>query len=270
MGALADWQIEVEKIVEPFTSAQSRPGIVTYGVSSYGYDVRTKDEFQVFDPIKAAGKVIDPKAFDATMLTHCKADGKDGRANFCTIPANSFALAVTLERFSIPRSCIAIVLGKSTYARCGIVVNCTPLEPEWRGHVTLEISNTTPIPARIYANEGIAQVLFLRADGITLGLIDLLRSLLSGDSAVSPRDGMNDPRVSEITQELLCQRSYADKKGRYQDQGAKVMLPCVIAHDGNGPSPNGHGCAVPVTVSGDDSGSATRGNDLGLGERSES
>lgn len=232
MGVLADWQIELEKVVTPFTEAQTVAGIVTYGASSYGYDVRVKDEFQVFDPIKAAGRVIDPKAFDRSMLTHYRADGKEGRNTFCTIPGNSFALAVTLERFVIPRDCIAIVLGKSTYARCGTVVNCTPLEPEWRGHVTLEISNTTPIPVRIHANEGIAQVLFIRADGVTQALLRMVETILAGEHPAMAT--LDDAREMLLTtcKPLLCRRSYADKGGRYQDQKAEVILPSVISLNG--------------------------------------
>jgi dCTP deaminase len=157
-----------------------RQGVISYGVSSYGYDVRIGREFRVFRPSLG---VIDPKNFNPEIL-------EDINSDWCIIPPNSFALGVSLERFKIPRDTIAICLGKSTYARCGIIVNVTPLEPEWEGHITIEISNTTPLPAKIYANEGIAQILFLR--GVE-----------------------------------ACRTSYADKKGKYQSQSGVVTLPKV-------------------------------------------
>jgi len=166
------------RMIEPFADQQVRDGVISYGVSSYGYDMRVADEFRIFTNINST--VIDPKKFDPTSFVEHKGD-------ICVIPPNSFALARSVEYFRIPRSIITICLGKSTYARCGIIVNVTPFEPEWEGFVTLEISNTTPLPARIYANEGIAQVLFLESDEI-------------------------------------CETSYADKKGKYQAQQG-VTLP---------------------------------------------
>jgi len=165
-------------MIEPFVDSQVRAGVVSYGLSSYGYDIRVADEFKVFTNIN--NTVIDPKNFDPRSFVDIKAD-------VCIVPPNSFALARTIEYFRIPRDVLTICLGKSTYARCGIIVNVTPFEPEWEGFVTLEISNTTPLPAKIYANEGIAQVLFFQ-----------------GDEA--------------------CERSYADKKGKYQGQ-AGLTLP---------------------------------------------
>jgi dCTP deaminase len=153
---------------------------VSYGVSSYGYDIRVADEFKVFTNVN--NTVIDPKNFDSRAFVDIKAD-------VCIVPPNSFALARTIEYFKIPRNILTICLGKSTYARCGIIVNVTPFEPEWEGYVTLEISNTTPLPAKIYANEGIAQVLFLESD--------------------------ED-----------CEQSYADKKGKYLKQTG-VTLPKI-------------------------------------------
>ena len=159
-------------MIEPFEDRQVREGVISYGLSSYGYDIRVADEFKVFTNIN--NTVVDPKKFDARSFV-------DVRAEVCIIPPNSFALAKTVEYFRIPRDVLTICVGKSTYARCGLIVNVTPFEPEWEGFVTLEISNTTPLPARVYANEGIAQVLFFQSD---------------------------EP----------CEVSYADKKGKYQKQ----------------------------------------------------
>jgi dCTP deaminase len=162
MSIKADkWIIKMAKagMITPFVHEQVRyendKRVISYGTSSYGYDVRCANEFKIFTNINSA--VVDPKAFDANSFVDIKSD-------VCIIPPNSFALARTVEYFRIPRNVLTICLGKSTYARCGIIVNVTPLEPEWEGHVTLEFSNTTPLPAKIYANEGVAQVLFLGAD----------------------------------------------------------------------------------------------------------
>ena len=165
-------------MIDPFVDDQVRQGVISYGVSSYGYDVRVGDEFKVFTNVY--NTVVDPKNFDPKSFVDIKAD-------VCIIPPNSFALASTIEYFRIPRDILTVCLGKSTYARCGIIVNVTPFEPEWEGHVTIEISNTTPLPAKIYANEGIAQVLFFQSD---------------------------EP----------CAKSYKDKKGKYQAQRG-VTLP---------------------------------------------
>jgi len=159
-------------MIEPFNEKQVREGVISYGLSSYGYDARIADEFKIFTNINHT--IVDPKDFDPRSFV-------DFKGAECIIPPNSFALARTVERFRIPRDVIVVCVGKSTYARCGIIVNVTPLEPEWEGIVTLEVSNTTPLPARIYANEGIAQFLFFRGD---------------------------EP----------CETSYADKKGKYQAQ----------------------------------------------------
>ena len=161
-----------ERMIEPFVENQVRNGVISYGVSSYGYDIRVADEFKGFTNV--FGATVDPKNFDPKSMVDIKAD-------VCVIPPNSFALARTVEYFRIPRKVLTVCLGKSTYARCGIIINVTPFEPEWEGYVTLEISNTTPLPAKIYANEGIAQVLFFEADE-------------------------------------ECDTSYADKKGKYQHQ----------------------------------------------------
>ena len=168
------------KMIEPFVDSQVRGSAISYGVSSYGYDIRVADEFKVFTNIN--NTVIDPKNFDPRSFVDVKTD-------VCIVPPNSFALARTIEYFRIPRDVLTVCLGKSTYARCGIIVNVTPFEPEWEGTATLEISNTTPIPAKIYANEGIAQVLFFQSD---------------------------EP----------CEQSYADKKGKYQAQRG-VTLPKI-------------------------------------------
>ncbi len=179
-GVLPDWVIERDIKIEPFAPAQSRPGMISYGVTSYGYDVRVDRHFKVFT--NAHCSIVDPKNFDPKSFV-------DIHADYCLIPPNSFALAETVEHLEIPRDVIAVCVGKSTYARCGIIVNVTPLEPEWRGRVTIEISNTTPLPAKIYSGEGIAQILFFRA-------------------------------------QEFCKVSYADKKGKYQDQTG-LTLPFV-------------------------------------------
>jgi len=166
------------RMIEPFADRQIRDGVISYGVSSYGYDMRVADVFKIFTNVNTA--VVDPKHFDPRSLV-------DYRGEICVIPPNSFVLARTVEYFRIPRDVLTICLGKSTYARCGIIVNVTPFEPEWEGYVTLEISNTAPLPAKIYANEGIAQVLFFTADE-------------------------------------SCEISYADKKGKYQAQQS-IILP---------------------------------------------
>jgi dCTP deaminase len=168
------------RMIEPFEERQVREGVISFGLSSYGYDIRVADEFKIFTNINTT--VIDPKSFDPRSFV-------DVKAPVCIIPPNSFALARTVEYFRIPRDVITVCLGKSTYARCGIIVNVTPFEPEWEGTATLEISNTTPLPAKIYANEGIAQVLFFQSD---------------------------EP----------CEISYGDKKGKYLKQ-REVTLPRI-------------------------------------------
>ena len=165
-----------KRIIEPFEPGQVREvaghRIVSYGTSSYGYDIRCSNEFKIFTNINST--IVDPKAFDQKSFV-------DFRGEVCIIPPNSFALARTVEYFRIPRNVLTVCLGKSTYARCGIIVNVTPLEPEWEGHVTLEFSNTTPLPAKIYANEGVAQVIFFESDEV-------------------------------------CETSYKDRGGKYQGQ----------------------------------------------------
>ena len=142
-------------MIVPFSEKQVREGVISYGLSSYGYDLRVSDEFKIFTNVDSM--IVDPKQFDPRSFV-------DRKTDVCIIPPNSFALARTVEYFRIPRNVLTICLGKSTYARCGIIVNVTPLEPEWEGHVTLEFSNTTTLPAKIYANEGVAQMLFLESD----------------------------------------------------------------------------------------------------------
>lgn len=165
-------------MIDPFVDHQVRNGVISYGVSSYGYDIRVADEFKIFTNVYSA--IVDPKDFDSRSMVDFKGDT-------CVIPPNSFVLTRTIEYFRIPRKVLTVCLGKSSYARCGLIVNVTPFEPEWEGYVTLEISNTTPLPAKIYANEGIAQVLFFEADE-------------------------------------ECEISYADKKGKYQKQQS-IALP---------------------------------------------
>ncbi|MFP5349297.1 MAG: dCTP deaminase [Gammaproteobacteria bacterium] len=175
---------ESHGMIEPFEPRQVKSNgngnLVSFGTSSYGYDIRCSNEFKIFTNINST--IVDPKQFDAKSFV-------DFRGDVCIIPPNSFALARTVEYFRIPRNVLTLCLGKSTYARCGIIVNVTPLEPEWEGHVTLEFSNTTPLPAKIYANEGVAQVIFLESDEV-------------------------------------CETSYKDRKGKYQGQQG-VTLPKI-------------------------------------------
>jgi len=174
-------QMATEKgMIKPFEERQVRSGAISYGLSSYGYDLRIADEFKIFTNINST--LVDPKAFDTRSFV-------DYQGPVCIVPPNSFALGRSVEYFKIPRNVLTISVGKSTYARCGIITNVTPFEPEWEGFVTLEISNTTPLPAKIYANEGIAQVLFFESDE-------------------------------------ACQTSYADRQGKYQGQQG-IVLPTV-------------------------------------------
>lgn len=189
MPVLCDTQIRELVSIEPFAENDKRPDTVSYGVSSYGYDVRVGDTFKIFTNVALDGgqSIVDPKRFgDASFIT---VDTRETGRDHVVIPPNSFALAETVEAFKIPRDVLCLCVGKSTYARCGIIVNVTPLEPEWRGKVTLEISNTTPLPAKIYAGEGISQMIFLKADRV-------------------------------------CAVSYEDKNGKYQDQ-VGLTLPLV-------------------------------------------
>lgn len=168
----------LEGMIEPFEERQVRSGTISYGLSSYGYDIRVADEYKIFTNVN--NSLVDPKDFDRRSFV-------DFKGAYCIVPPNSFALGRSVEYFRIPRGVLTITLGKSTYARCGIITNVTPLEPEWEGHVTLEISNTTPLPAKIYSNEGIAQVIFFESEN-------------------------------------ACEVSYADRDGKYQGQRG-VTLP---------------------------------------------
>ncbi len=168
------------EMIKPFVESQVREGVISFGLSSYGYDLRVADEFRIFTNVNST--IVDPKQFDARSFAEFKGP-------LCIVPPNSFALARSVEYFKIPRNVITVCLGKSTYARCGIIVNVTPLEPEWEGFVTLEISNTTPLPARVYSNEGLCQIIFLESDE-------------------------------------LCETSYRDKKGKYQAQQG-IVLPRI-------------------------------------------
>lgn len=183
MGLKSDrWirEMAVEhKMIEPFVDHQVRDGLISFGLSSYGYDIRVAEEFKIFTSGLGDLTVVDPKRFDTRAMVDFKGD-------VCIIPPNSFALARTVEYFRIPRGVLCVCVGKSTYARCGIIINVTPFEPEWEGYVTIEISNTTPLPAKIYAGEGIAQVLFFEGDEV-------------------------------------CLQSYADRKGKYQRQQSIVL-----------------------------------------------
>ncbi|MCI6989048.1 MAG: dCTP deaminase [Campylobacter sp.] len=185
MGLKSDRWIKEQSLnhamIEPFCAGNIGKGVISYGLSSYGYDIRVADEFKIFTNV--GGTVVDPKDFDEKNVV-------DFKGEICIVPPNSFALARTVEYFKMPRDTLAICLGKSTYARCGIIVNVTPFEPGFEGYITIEISNTTPLPAKIYAGEGIAQVLFLQGD---------------------------EP----------CEVSYSDKKGKYQNQQG-ITLPRIL------------------------------------------
>jgi len=172
--------VEEQDMIRPFAESQVREGVISFGCSSYGYDLRVADEFKIFTNVNST--IVDPKHFDSRSFVEFKGD-------VCIVPPNSFALARSVEYFKIPRSVLTVCVGKSTYARCGIIVNVTPLEPEWEGFVTLEISNTTPLPARVYSNEGLCQIVFFESDEI-------------------------------------CEVSYKDKKGKYQAQQG-IVLPRV-------------------------------------------
>jgi dCTP deaminase len=167
-------------MINPFSEKQVRQGVVSYGLSSYGYDLRVADEFKIFTNVNSS--IVDPKKFDEKSFVTINSD-------VCIVPPNSFALARSVEYFKIPRNVLTLCVGKSTYARCGIIVNVTPFEPEWEGFVTLEISNTTPLPAKIYANEGLCQIIFFESDEV-------------------------------------CETSYKDRKGKYQAQTG-IVLPKV-------------------------------------------
>ena len=189
MTVLCDTQIQELVQIEPFEPARKREGRISFGVSSYGYDVRVGSRFKIFTATPSHGDiaVVDPKRFSDEMMV--EVDVAETGKDHVIIPPNSFALCETVETIEVPRDVLVICVGKSTYARCGLIVNVTPLEPEWRGKVTLEISNTTPLPARVYANEGVAQLIFLKGDQV-------------------------------------CATSYADKAGKYQDQPG-LTLPKV-------------------------------------------
>jgi dCTP deaminase len=172
--------VQEQQMIEPFAENQKRDGVISYGLSSYGYDLRVADEYKIFTNVSSS--IVDPKHFDERSFVEFKGP-------VCIVPPNSFALARSVEYFRIPRNVLTICVGKSTYARCGIIVNVTPLEPEWEGFVTLEISNTTPLPARVYSNEGLCQIVFFESDEV-------------------------------------CEISYKDKKGKYQAQQG-IVLPRI-------------------------------------------
>jgi dCTP deaminase len=173
-------EMAIKGMIEPFNNEQIRKGVISYGVGSYGYDMRIYDEFRI--PVSDKGRIIDPKNFDADNFIEYKGD-------VCEIPANSYVLCRSFEYLRIPRDVLVLCFGKSTYARSGVIVNITPLEPEWEGFVTISVSNTSPFPVKLYANEGIAQIVFIGA--------------------------------SE-----LCETSYSDKKGKYQEQ-KNIVLPKI-------------------------------------------
>lgn len=248
MGILPDWAIRRDVKIEPFSEGIKRDGVISYGVTSYGYDARIGYKFRVFSPVNCTE--VDPKNFnekayidvdltpefnhtwtlEGTQKRCYKCGAWEGtpsekslnyqcpskKPNYILIPPHSFVLGETVETFTIPRDCLCIVLGKSTYARCGLVVNVTPGEPEWVGKWTVEISNTTPLPARVYCGEGIMQCIFLRSDAYTEELLDDLDLQISDD----------DPECKVKRYIGSCRTSYADKKGKYQNQKG-LTLPTV-------------------------------------------
>lgn len=258
MGVLADWQIKRDVSITPFEDAIKRDGKISFGCGSYGYDMRVGYIFDVFSPINATE--IDPKNFNKNALVRvdltpkyehqwgldypksgvhnvgekCKICGawKDtpsehklqcpiSQPDHILIPPHSFALAESIEVFGIPRDTLCVVIGKSTYARCGLIVNCTPLEPEWRGKVTIELSNTTHLPLRVYCGEGIAQCIFLRTDGYNEIDRNDIHNILKNTTGFDPEYAKAVYRDSGT-----CRVSYADKKGKYQDQTG-LTLPCA-------------------------------------------
>lgn len=236
MGVLPDWMIERDVTITPFAPAEKREGRISFGVSSYGYDSRLGYKFRVFRvPTSSPAGVIDPKAFDPRMLeevdltptphhTCTEVDnykpcpGCNPPPDHILIPPHSFVLAESLETFKIPRDVLCVVLGKSTYARCGLIVNVTPLEPEWEGVVTIELSNTTPLPMKVYPGEGIMQCLFFRSDGWGEWTRAILKSVWTSITKTVW------PAPDKVA--VSCRRSYGDKAGKYQNQGG-LTLPTV-------------------------------------------
>jgi dCTP deaminase len=264
VGCLCDWQIERDVVIRPFVKSQQAKGTISYGVSSMGYDMRVGWKFKIFTPTYSTE--IDPKNFndkvfvdiDLTPIEHqwepmgsdhhqqfscckCRSTCYHPEAymnrclatpNFIRIPPNSYCLAMSVEYFEIPRDVIGVVLGKSSYARAGIIVNCTPMEAEWKGYLTIEISNAAPLPARIYAGEGIAQVLFFRTDGWR----EKMERLLVQTTGLSCPDTSERllkefyngrlPKTGTGLHDATCDVSYADRKGRYDGQ-TEITLPFV-------------------------------------------
>lgn len=267
MGLLPDWMIEREVKIEPFSPQMERPGVISYGVTSYGYDVRAGYKWKLFDVL--AGGVVDPKNFDPRLLREVDLTPPDDHdwfntniadptcnrcgvyrsnvhsdswlekcraltPNFITIPPNSYVLGESLETFTIPRDMGVICIGKSTYARCGIIVNVTPGEPEWTGKWTIEISNSSPLPAKVYCGEGIMQCMFIRSDGerdLSNRALHYFMERVSKGCQTGP---VHIPGVAANAYDQLrlgfkqttCRVSYADKKGKYQNQGG-IKLPEV-------------------------------------------
>ena len=257
MGVLPDWMIERDVGIAPFARTEHRPGVVSYGTTSYGYDVRLGYKFRVFKPFPAG--VIDPKAFnpqhlidvDLTPLPHVWAEdgfckvcqgtrfpGPDQVSdpavcktrhvpNFIDIPPYSFVLGESVEEFTIPRDVLVVVVGKSTYARCGLIVNVTPGEPEWRGYWTIELTNPTPLPMRVYCGEGIMQAIFLRSDGYRDLMVRVFKEWFSEPATTLTRWGSVFNSVwSTFWSKVTCTTSYKDKKGKYANQKG-LTLPKV-------------------------------------------
>jgi dCTP deaminase len=269
MGVLPDWMIERDIKITPFSPPTSGDGRISFGVTSYGYDVRLGYKFKVFDVIGSCQSkgVINPKDFDTKALREidlsplqhhnweppgtgrpakclwcdvtCTEVNKDmpcpGVPNYIVIPPNSFALGESLEHFDIPRDVLCIVMGKSTYARCSLVVNVTPGEPEWKGHWTIEMSNTSPLPIMVFAGEGIMQAIFIRTDGHSEAALNATRRLC-GQEFQGPASLHMERRLQSVEEQLhkdlsngTCRQSYADKKGKYQDQKG-LTNPIVEKH----------------------------------------
>jgi dCTP deaminase len=268
VGCLCDWQIERDVVIRPFVKSQQAKGTISYGVSSMGYDMRVGWKFKIFTPTYSTEidpKNFNDKVFVDIDLSpqkhswsralntsyrcrvcHTLAEGDGGPSpfepiasetcpaveqpmNFIRIPPNSYCLAMSVEYFEIPRDVIGVVLGKSSYARAGIIVNCTPMEAEWKGYLTIEISNAAPLPARIYAGEGIAQVLFFRTDGyrefVEKGLLQFLGETHAGNEE-HPAFYIEGGLTEAILKRATCKVSYADRKGRYDGQ-TEITLPFV-------------------------------------------
>lgn len=235
MGVLPDWMIERDIGIEPFSPQQNRPGVISYGVTSYGYDVRLGYKIKVFTPHRCTGAVINPKNLDMTAFEEIDLTPGEGVPDHIIMPPHSFILGESLEVFRIPRDILVLVVGKSTLARCGLIVNVTPGEPEWTGKWTIEVSNTAPMPVQLFVGEGIMQCVFLRSDGVNESVLNAVKRLCGQtmQRGTSLGDAWLRRELHAIEKLLIgdlprstCRTSYKDKKGKYQNQTG-VTLPVV-------------------------------------------